>query len=175
VSGVLFPGGERLEPLAKGHPRRQFDCGQAQVNDWLRSKALQNQEKRLSATKVLVDAEGLIAGFYTLATAQIDFGDLPTEIVRKLPRRALPAAVVAWLGVDLRLQGKKLGDRIFAQALRDCYEAGKTFAFVAVILDCVDDRAREFYRRWHFAELPGNPYRLFLSSEVLSAMMMTAK
>jgi hypothetical protein len=60
---------------------------------------------------------------------------------------------------------------LLAQALRDCYEAGQTFAFIAVILDCVDDRAKAFYRRWDFAELPGSLYRLFLSSQTLSAMM----
>jgi hypothetical protein len=64
-----------------------------------------------------------------------------------------------------------LGNLLLAQALRDCYEAGQTFAFVAVILDCVDDRARAFYQRWDFAQLPGNPYRLFLSSQTLTAMM----
>jgi len=42
---------------------------------------------------------------------------------------------------------------------------------VAVILDCVDDRAKAFYQRWDFAELPGNPYRLFLTSQALMAMM----
>lgn len=55
--------------------------------------------------------------------------------------------------------------------MRDCHEAGQTFAFVAVILGCVDDRAKAFYQRWGFAELPGNPYRLFLSSQPLATMM----
>jgi GNAT superfamily N-acetyltransferase len=169
--GVAFPQGFRLEPLQRSHPRRRFDCGQGAVNDWLRTKALQHQEKRLSATKVLLDGSGAIAGFYTLATGQVDFGDLPPELVRKLPRRALPVAIVAWLGVSRTHQGQKLGDLLFAQALRDCYEAGQTFAFVAVILDCIDDRAKTFYQRWDFAELPGHPYRLFLSSQMLAAMM----
>ncbi len=39
------------------------------------------------------------------------------------------------------------------------------------ILDCVDDRSKAFYQRWDFAELPGSPYRLFLSSQTLTAMM----
>lgn len=171
MSGVVFPAGFSLEPLQRSHPRPAFDCGQDEVNDWLRTKALQNQEKRLSATKVLLDQDGQIAGFYTLATGQVDFGDLPSELARKLPRRALPVAILAWLGVSRARQGQKLGDRLLARALRDCHEAGQTFAFVAVILDCVDDRAKNFYQRWDFAELPGNPYRLFLSSQTLSAMM----
>lgn len=171
MSGVVFPAGFSLESLQRSHPRPAFDCGQDEVNDWLRTKALQNQEKRLSATKVLLDQGGHIAGFYTLAAGQVDFGDLPSDLSRKLPRRALPVAILAWLGVSRAHQGEKLGDRLLAQALRDCHEAGQTFAFVAVILDCVDDRAKSFYQRWDFAALPGNPYRLFLSAQTLSAMM----
>jgi GNAT superfamily N-acetyltransferase len=171
VSGVVFPAGFALESLQRRHPRSAFDCGQSDVNGWLRTRALQNQEKRLSATKVLIDSEGGIAGFYTLATGQVDFGDLPPDLARKLPRRALPVAILAWLGVSTAHQGRKLGDLLLAQALRDCHEAGQTFAFVAVFLDCVDDRAKAFYQRWDFTELPGNPFRLFLSSQTLAAMM----
>lgn len=50
-------------------------------------------------------------------------------------------------------------------------EAGETFAFVAVILDCTSDRAKSFYQHWDFEPLPGHPYRLFLSAERLKAMM----
>lgn len=171
MSEVVFPASFSLTSLQRNHPRSAFDCGQSIVNDWLRTKAFQNQEKRLSATKVLLDQAGGIAGFFTLATGQVDFGDLPPEFARKLPRRALPVAVLAWLGVSKARQGQKLGEQLLAQALRDCHEAGRTFAFVAVILDCVDDRAKAFYQRWDFAELPGNPYRLFLSSQTLAAMM----
>ncbi len=98
MSGVSFPAGFRLERLERAYPRRTFDCGQSDVNDWLRDKALQHQSKRLSATKVLLDNQNEIAGFYTLATGQVDFGDLPSDLVRKLPKRALPVAIVAWLG-----------------------------------------------------------------------------
>ena len=120
----------------------------------------------------LVDERHTIAGLYTLATGQVDFGDLPSNLVCQLPRRALPVAIVAWLGVSRAHQGKRLGELLFAQALRDCYEAGQTFAFIAIILDCIDERAKTFYQRWNFSELPGNPYRLFLSSQTLSAMML---
>lgn len=174
MKDVAFPEGHRLEGLQRGHPRRRIDCGQAEVNAWLRTKALQHQEKRLSATKVLLDAAGDIAGFYTLATGQVDFGDLPAEFVRKLPRRALPVAVIAWLGVSQAHQRRRLGHHLFAQALRDCYEAGQTFAFVAVILDCIDDRAKAFYQQWDFTELPGHPYRLYLSSHTLAALMKSS-
>ena len=67
--------------------------------------------------------------------------------------------------------GVGAGRSLLAQALRDCYDAGRTFAFIAVILDCIDDAAKAFYRHFDFAELPGHPYRLFLTAARLEAMM----
>ncbi|MBI4604883.1 MAG: GNAT family N-acetyltransferase, partial [Planctomycetes bacterium] len=102
--------------MRRERPRSGFLCGEAAVDDWLRTKALQHQDKHLSATKVLLDPTGAIAGYYTLATGQVDFSNLPPEIARKLPRRALPVAVLAWLGVSAAHQGQGLGRRLLAQA-----------------------------------------------------------
>jgi len=171
MSGVQFPNGFRLEPLRRDHARRKFRCGEEAVDDWLATKALQHQDKHLSATKVLIDEGDALAGFYTLATGQVDFSDLPAEVVKRLPRRLLPVAILAWLGVHAAHQGRGLGRLLLAQALRDCFEAGKTFAFIAIILDCLNDEAKNFYQRWDFQELPGHPYRLFLSAQNLERMM----
>jgi GNAT superfamily N-acetyltransferase len=167
---VRFPPGFTLESLQKAHPRAAFRSGQHQVDEWLARRALQSQTKHLSATKVLLGPRGVVAGYYTLATGQVDFSDLPPEVSARLPHRALPVAVLAWLGVARTLQGQGLGARLLARALGDCLEASATFPFVAVLLDCVDDAAKAFYRRWDFNELPGHPYRLFLSTAHLRAM-----
>lgn len=168
---MTFPADLRLEKLASHHRRSEFRSGSPPVDDWLASKALQAQKKHLSVTRVLVDADSHLAGYYTLATGQVDLSDLPPEMRKRLPRRALPVAIVAWLGVATSYQRRGLGRRLLAQALRDCYEAGKTFPFVAVILDALDDAAKTFYQRWDFRELPGHPYRLYLSAKMLAAMM----
>jgi hypothetical protein len=65
----------------------------------------------------LVDEGDTIAGYYSLATGQVDFGDHPPGIVKGLPRRTLPVAVLAWLGSDASQQGRGLGQRLLAQAL----------------------------------------------------------
>ncbi|MCO6458552.1 MAG: GNAT family N-acetyltransferase [Pirellulaceae bacterium] len=171
MSGVQLPPGLRWEPLQRSHPRRQFECGQPEVDDWIRRNAWQHQKKHLSVTKVLLDEHGRIAGYYTLTMGQVDFSELPAELARQLPRRRLPVAVLAWLGVSAAQQGQGLGQLLLAQTLRDCYEAGDTFAFVAVILDCLSDAAKAFYQKWDFEELPGHPYRLFVSYRQLEAMM----
>ena len=171
MNEVQLPKGFRFEHLRGDHPRKAFRCAQDKVNDWLATKALQQQNKHLSVTKVLVGPNAAIAGYFTLAMGQLDFGNLPAETVKRLPRRALPVAILAWLGVSESCQGLGLGRLLLAQALHDCHVAGKTFAFIAVILDCLDDRAKSFYRQWDFEELPGHPYRLFLSTRRLDAMM----
>jgi GNAT superfamily N-acetyltransferase len=170
LSEAVFPG-FRFERLRREHPRKSFRCGQEQVDDWLKSKALQQQEKHLSVTKVLLDEAGAIAGYYTLATGEMNFGDLPAEVTKHLPHRRLPVAVLAWLGVSEDRHGQGLGRLLIARALRDCYEAGKMFAFIAVVLDCIDDAAKSFYQRWNFEAMLERPYRLFLSAKRLEAMM----
>jgi ribosomal protein S18 acetylase RimI-like enzyme len=171
VSGVQFPAGWTIELLAKSHKRQSFDCGNSAVNDWLRKSAWQSQSKRLTTTKVLLDETARIAGYYTLATSQVDFVDLPANLARSLPRRQLPVAIIAWFGVDSTFQSRGIGKRLLATALRDCFEAGATFAFIAVILDCVHQAAKDFYQRFDFTELPGYPMRLYLSYQQLQRMM----
>lgn len=171
MTGVAYPAGWKIELLSKTHRRKPFCSGQPEVDAWLHSNALQSQSKHLTATKILVDSTSTVAGFYTLATSQVDFSDLPPTIVKRLPNRALPVAVIAWLGVSRDFQGRGIGKRILATALGDCHEASKTFAFVAVILDCIDDRARQFYEQFDFKSVPGHPRKLYLSFKLLEAMV----
>ncbi len=39
-----------------------------------------------------------------------------------------------------------------------------TFAFIAAILDCVDDASKAFYQDFDFVERPCLPYRLYLTA-----------
>ena len=172
MKSVAVPDGFDVEPLARAHAREDFRCGQEAVDRHLRERALQSQAKRLSSTRVLLhSATGVMAGYYTLAMGQVDFGELPPALVKKLPRRELPVAVLAWLGVDLRFQGQGLGERLLAMALRDCWDASRTFPFIAIVLDCLDEDTKRFYRRWDFREIPAHPLRMFLSAAELEAMV----
>lgn len=171
---VRFPDGWRIGLLDESHDRRSFDCDVDQVNDWLRTKARQSQSKHLSATRVLLDDQNVIAGFYTLAYNHVRLNELPPDIARKLPEHLLPVAVLAWLGVDKRHRGRGLGDRLLAQALLDCHEAGKRIPFIAVVIDCLDAAAKAFFQRHDFREFPGQPMRLLLPKALLDALCAKA-
>lgn len=166
-----FPDGWRLQTLTTGHDRAAFASGRAEVDDWLQRNARQQQEKHLSSTRVLLDGSDRIAGYYTLAAGHVDFGELPPEEARKLPKRLLPAVTLAWLGAREDLHGRGLGARLLAQALADAHAASSTLPFVAVLVDALDAPTRAFYARFGFLPLPGHPLRLFLPYRSLDAMM----
>ena len=166
---VVFPDGLRIATLDKSHDRKRFDCGSVPVNDWLRTKARQSQQKHLSSTKVLVDGTR-IAGFYTLAYGHVRMDQLPEDIARKLPDTLIPVAVLAWLGVDNNFRGQGLGDRLLAHALVQAHGAAQIIPFVGVVIDCLDDAAKAFYRRYDFDEFPGHPMKLLVSRAQLDTL-----
>lgn len=171
MKDIIYPDGFTLEFIRKQHPRKHFVSGEPAVDAWLQTKALQNADKRLTSTTLLLDPDRQIAGFYSLASKAIDFSDLPEDATHHLPQRPLPVAVVAWLGIDQKYQGQGLGKRLFAKALTDCFMASSSLPFVAVVLDCLTQEAKEFYQHWQFEEMPEQPMRLFLSYARLEAML----
>jgi predicted N-acetyltransferase YhbS len=166
---VSFPEGYRLEQLSREHPRRKFRSGNQRMDDWLLTKALQQQNKRLSKTSVLLE-DGEIAGYYTLAMSHVGFGELPDEIRKALPKRLLPAIVLGWLGVSETQQGQGLGTRLLAAALVDCHRASQIVPFIGVVLDALDETTKQFYERFDFQSLPGHSMRMFLTADRLEQM-----
>jgi len=70
---------------------------------------------------------------------------------------------LAWLGVDKSYQGKALGKRLVASALLDCYHIGVLAPFCAVLIDCLNPEAKQFYQYFNFIEVPGHKLKLALS------------
>lgn len=168
---VIFPKGFKVEQLNKSHPRAKFSSGESVVDEWLHKRARQAQDKRLSVTRVLISDTGKIAGYYTLAMGQVNFDELPAEQTKKLSHTLLPIITLAWLGVDKEYQRQGLGDRLLAQALSDCHTTGQMMSYIAVILDCLNDKAKKFYLRYDFQQVSGYPMKLFLPWMTLDKMI----
>ncbi|WP_244427083.1 GNAT family N-acetyltransferase [Methyloferula stellata] len=103
-----------------------------------------------------------VAGYYTLAATSVLAGDLPLEVLKRLPRYPiLPAALVGRLAVDQRFHGNGLGSILLADAaLRALNRDTKAFA---IIVKAKTEKAVAFYRHEGFRSLTSSPDTLYLS------------
>lgn len=152
----------RIDPLADAHDRSAFSCGQPALDRYFQAQATQDIRRRVANCFVAVEiSTGLVAAFYTLASAGIPITDLPADLTKKLPRYpSIPAVRIGRLAVDLKFQGRGLGGALLADAL-DRVIASPPAAF-ALLVDAKDDRAVAFYRHHGFIALNLQPRALFL-------------
>jgi GNAT superfamily N-acetyltransferase len=162
------PSGLRLVLLERRHRRKTFASGDRRVDDWLVRRALPAMRKNTSTTRVLAQAEGTIAGYYTLANTALDVSLVPADLFDgEPPRHPPPTLTLAWLGVDQRFRGRGLGTKLFARALADAVQAFETVRFVAVIVDALTDANAAFYASHGFSPVAGTPNKLFLPATTL--------
>ena len=75
-----------IEPLGKQHARASFTCGQAELDDWFRKRASQDERRNVARVFVAVDDALGVVGFYRLSAFTLSLENLPDDIARKLPR-----------------------------------------------------------------------------------------
>ena len=125
-------------------------------------------EKNTSTTRVLVDADGFVAGYYTLANTALDVSLVPPDLLGGAPpTKAPPTLTIAWLGVDERCRGQGFGTKLFARALADGVQVYDLVRFVAVIVDALTEENEAFYRRQGFSPVPGTANKLYLPAATL--------
>lgn len=159
---VLAP--EHINPLAKAHERSSFDCGHEDLNRYLREQARQDADKRVAAPFVLAQpGDPRVLGFYTLSSSIIPVGELPPELMKRLPRYGqLPVTLLGRLAVDRSAGGQGIGEFLLVDALRRSLEAAQQIAAMAVIVEAKNERAESFYRHFDFQPFQQTPLRLFL-------------
>lgn len=158
----------RITAITEDHRREEFDCGVEPLNVYLRQYARQNHEKRIARTFVAVDDSGRVFGYYTLASASVEYSSLPDDYAKRLPRyRHIPAALLARLAIDRSHQRKGLGTRLVGDALRRVLSASNEIGIKVILVDAKDDAAKAFYQGFGFRELDDAPTTLFVPSETI--------
>jgi len=152
----------QILPLAGNHNRHDFDCGRAELNNWLRQVARQHQDKGLSKTFVAIQDQepNGICGFYALTLAEIDRRFLPDIYQKKLPQR-IPGVRLGRLAVDLRNQKKGLGELLLIDAISRARRIHQDAGVVGLFVDAIDEHTSGFYRQYGFQNIPDNPLLLF--------------
>lgn len=155
---------EHIRALEKAHERKSFDCGQEDLNRYLREQARQDAEKRVAAPFVFTQpGSPKVLGFYTLSSSIIPVEQLPPDLMKRLPRYGqLPVTLLGRLAVDRSAAGHGVGAFLLVDALRRSLEAAQQIAAMAVIVDAKNERADRFYRHWGFQPFQQTPLRLFL-------------
>ena len=151
-----------LLPISKAHQKALFDCGCAELNDYLRHYALKNDRLSIGKTFVAVDAEECVVGYVTLASAQIEARRLPEALHSKLPRYPVPAFRIAQLAVDTRFQKAGVGAWLLRQSLEKALSVSTEIGLYAVIVDAIDEKAKGFYLKYGFVAFAEYPLTLFL-------------
>jgi GNAT superfamily N-acetyltransferase len=155
---------ENVCPLEKSHDRKSFDCGNEDLNRYLREQARQDAEKRVAAPFIFTQPNSSsVLGFYTLSASIISVNELPPELMKRLPRYGqLPVTLLGRLAVDRSVGGQGIGEFLLVDALRRSLGAAQQIAAMAVVVDAKNERAESFYRHFDFQPFQQTPLRLFL-------------
>jgi GNAT superfamily N-acetyltransferase len=105
--------------------------------------------------------EEVVVGYVSLTMGSVRREEAPSSLVRGLPGYPVGMVLLARLAVDRREQGRGLGRRLLAEALRLAVRAGEAVAARLVVVDAIDEEAAAFYRRNGFVAVPEHPARLF--------------
>ena len=157
------------EPITATHNLASFDCGNEDLNDWLKRRALPS-EGRSARTSVLCN-EQRVAGYYCLATGSIERESLSSAKLRKNLPDPIPILVLGRLAISLDYQGRGLGKALLKDAILKTIAASEIAGVRALVVHAIDDAAARFYQRYGFIASPLNPRALVLPIETAKAAL----
>ncbi len=148
-----------VEPLAN-HDLGSFSCGNADLDDWLRRHA-RTATGQGTRTYVVIDDAGVVVGYFAIAPHLLARDDASCRRARGAPDR-IPAILLAKLALDTSIQGRGLGSELLVVALEVTVSAARRAGGRIVLVDALNDDARNFYERHDFEPLPGQTHRLVM-------------
>ncbi|HMG43631.1 MAG TPA: GNAT family N-acetyltransferase [Acidimicrobiales bacterium] len=145
--------------LLGDHDHDGFDCGNAELNDWLCRHAA-GATGQGTRTYVLMAGVKTV-GYFAIAPCHVTRGQAPKKIARGATAQ-IPAILLAKLALDRSLQGKGMGAELLNSALTVIVNSARRVGGRIVVVDAIDDDAAAFYRHHGFMPLPDDSHRLVL-------------
>lgn len=128
---------------------KKFNCGTEVLNSFLVRYALKNDELGIGRTFIALDDDDQISGYFTLATAQVAYKEIPEDYKVKLPKYPIPALRIARLAVSKDLQGKGIGKWLLAQAFTKIIQVADVTGLYFIIVDA-KETSISFYEHYGF-------------------------
>jgi GNAT superfamily N-acetyltransferase len=147
--------------ILPSHDVTSFDCADSLLNDWLRRRALQNEQTGASRTYVVCMGDRVIA-YYALAVGAVSHENALGRVRRNMPD-PVPVMVLARLAVDQEYGDRGIGSGLLRDAIIRTLQAAEIAGIRAILVHAISNRAKEFYEKWGFASSPVDPLTLMIS------------
>ena len=149
------------EKLSATHELLDFRCGEAELDHWLRHRALQNEETGASRTYV-VCAGRRVVGYYALAAGAVAHSTAPGRVRRNMPN-PVPVMVIGRLAIDARFQGRGIGSALLRDAVLRTVQAAEIAGIRAILVHAISENAKRFYEKSGFIASPIDPMTLMIT------------
>ena len=160
------------EAITRKHDRNAFDCGDAELNEFLRRYARQSHDQGGAKTSLAIDdATQAILGFYSLAPASFAHHRAPPTVQRGLARHEVPGFRLARIAIDLTQQGRGLGGQLLLAAGRRCLMAAAVVGGTVLIIDAKNARAAAWYASYGAMPLLDAALTLVLPLAAIEALL----
>jgi GNAT superfamily N-acetyltransferase len=149
-------------PLSKQHDRNGFDCGDAQLNNWLIQVAQQHKEKGVSSTFVVTATElsAEVLGYCAISVAELVTDDLPAQSRKRLPAK-VPVFRFGRLATSKTQQGNGIGEFMLFDAIDRVTRIASEVGGVGLVVNA-KPLAVDFYKHYGFEPMADHPLHLFL-------------
>lgn len=151
----------RTGELGPEHDCAGFHSGHATLDEWLRRHALRSQHQDVTRTYVWTATGDLeVVAYYSIQPTQVTAADVSRGVAGG--HSIVPGYLLARLALDRRLQGRGLGRQLLRNALETCVNAAATGAGRVIVVDAIDEAARDFYVRHGFSNTKTDSHRLVM-------------
>ena len=149
------------EHLTAQHDLAAFDSRIPTLDDWLKRRALSNEQAGGSRTYV-VCAGGRVVGYYALASGGVAQEAATGRVRRNMPD-PVPVMVLGRLAVDRAYQGRGLGPGLLRDAILRTLQVAELGGIRAILVHAISDEAKRFYERHGFVASPVDPMTLMIT------------
>jgi len=136
-----------------------FDCGDVELDNWLKERARMAAAANTARTFVVVDDDANVCAYYALCPASVRRDELPARHAQGTPG---PVGVILLtrVAVDRQHQHQGLGRALVSDAPRRTLEAAKAIGGRALIVHAANPAAAAFYATLGFDAFPTDPLHL---------------
>ena len=149
------------EHLTPTYDISTFDCGVPELNDWLKRRALPNEESGASRTYVVCSA-GRVVGYYALASGGVAIAKAAGRVRRNMPD-PLPVMIPGRLAVKRGWQGRSIGRSLLRDAILRTLQAAEIGGIRAILVHMISEDAKRFYERYGFSVSPVDSMTLMVT------------